>query len=461
MSSKPSPTEAPGQPAPRVARLLTEHGERIVSALRTQFLRAAHLALLLGACAAQAEDWPQFRGPKRDGVWNETGLLKTFPADGLKIRWRAPVGGGWSSPVVAQGRVFLADSQLLKPAAKERVHCFDEATGKPLWTFAYDVTYPEWAFVPGQGGGPTATPVVEAGKVFAVGINGHVHCLDARTGAVLWERNLQKSYEVRDHGCRPSPLIEGNLLIVFTGAKPGACVLALDKKSGKEIWKALDEPVSSSSPIVVVAGGKRQLIVWTDASVTSLNPATGETWWREPMVTSGNDSVPTPVVQKNRLLISGLMFELNAREPAATMLWPTNRAAAKRLLSNTSSPMLRGGHIYSAKSSGELVCLDAGTGALVWQTNTVTAIKSGASIHLTLTPEAVFLFTDQGNLIRAQFTPQSYREEGRALLVEPTTPFGGRNCAWTPPAFANRHVFARNEKELVCASLAEEGVHAK
>jgi outer membrane protein assembly factor BamB len=412
------------------------------------------IALLLGVCAARAGDWPQWRGPNRDGVWNETGLLKTFPKDGLKIRWRAPVGGGWSSPVVAQGRVFLADAQLLKPKAKERVLCFDEATGKPLWTFAYDVIYPEWAFVPGQGGGPTATPVVEAGKAFALGINGHVHCLDARTGTVLWEKNLQKSYAVRDHSCRTSPLIEGNLLIVFTGAKPGACVLALDKNSGREVWKALDEPASSSSPFVVTAGGRRQLIVWTDESVASLNPVTGEVFWREPMVTSGNDSIPTPVVQKGRLLISGLMFELSARQPVATVLWPTNRAPARRLLSNTSTPMLRGDYVYSAKSTGELVCLDAATGALVWQTNTVTAIKSGASIHLTSTPEAVFLFTDKGELIRAHLTPQGYHEEGRALLIGPTTPYGGRNCAWTPPAFANGHVFARNEKELVCASLA-------
>jgi outer membrane protein assembly factor BamB len=416
---------------------------------------------MLAACAAQAEDWPQFRGPRRDGTWNETGLLKTFLADGLKIRWRAPVRWGWSSPVVAQGRVIVLDAELIKPSAKERIHCFEEATGKPLWTFAYEATYSEWAFVPGQENGPCATPIVELGRVFTVGINGHVHCLDARTGTVLWERNLRKGYEVRDHSCRPSPLIEGNLLIVFTGAKPGACVLALDKKSGKEVWKAMDEPASSSSPFVVVAGGKRQLIVWTDASVTSLNPATGETWWREPMVTSGNDSIPTPVVQKNRLLISGLMFVLNDKQPTATVLWPTNRAPAKRLLSNTSTPMLHGDHVYSAKSSGELVCLDAGTGALVWQTNTVTTLKSGASIHLTPTPAAVLLFTEQGNLIRAQLTSQGYREESRAHLIEPTTPFGGRNCAWAPPAFANRHVFARNEKELVCASLAEKDPHAK
>ncbi|MSU33727.1 MAG: hypothetical protein EXS36_01170 [Pedosphaera sp.] len=221
---------------------------------------------------------------------------------------------------------------------------------------------------------------------------------------MLWEKNLAKEYEVRVLQCRPSPLIEGNLLIVFTGAKPGASVIALDKRTGKEIWKALDDPVSNSSPLIIVAGGKHQLIVWSDASVTSLNPATGETYWREPMVTSNNDSIPTPVVQNNRLLIAGLMLTLNADRPTASVLWPENRAASKRILSNTSTALLLGDFVYSARSSGELVCLEAETGQQVWQTNTVTDLKNGASIHLTPNGDAVFLFTDKGDLIRARLT---------------------------------------------------------
>ena len=418
-------------------------------------IKPAFAIALLVAATASADDWPQFRGPNRDGKWNETGLLKTFPDDGLKIRWRAPVSFGWSSPVVVKGLIFVTDAELRKPAAKERVHCFEETTGKPLWTFSYDVTYPEWAFVPGQSVGPTATPIVEDGRLYAVGANGHVHCLDTQTGSVLWEKNLGSEYEVPEMNCRASPLIEGNLLILFTGAKPGACLLALDKISGKEIWKALDEPVSNSSPIIVEAGGKRQLIAWTDASVISLAPTTGATWWREPMVTSNNDAIATPVVQGNRLLVSGLMLELNAREPAAIVLWPDTKVLARRILSNTSTAMMRGDFIYSARSSGELVCLDAKTGKQLWQTDTVTGLKNGASIHLTPTPDAVLLFTDKGELIRADLTQQGYRELARSPLITPTSPFGGRNCAWAPPAYANRAVFARSDKEVVCASLAD------
>src|SRR6266851_3349715 len=114
-----------------------------------------------------------------------------------------------------------------------------------------------------------------------------------------------------------------------------------------------------------------QLFVWTDVSLTFLNPATGETWWREPLVTNNNYAIPTPVVQKNRLLIAGLMLELNAQQPAALVLWPESRAISKRILSNTSTALLQGDYVYSAKSKGELVCLEAGSGKQVWGTTNV------------------------------------------------------------------------------------------
>jgi outer membrane protein assembly factor BamB len=270
---------------------------------------------------------------------------------------------------------------------------------------------------------------------------------------MLWGKDLGKEYQVRELICRASPLIEGDLLIVFTGGKPGACVVALDKNSGKEIWKALDESASNSSPIVIAAGGKRQLIVWTGESVTSLDPATGKPYWREAIVTSNNDAVSSPVFHRDLLLVGGLMLRLGADPPAATVLWPDSKAVSRRILSNTSTALFQGDHVYSARLSGELVCLQAITGKQVWETDKVTGLKSGASIHLTSNRDAVFLYTDQGELIRARLTPQGYHEIGRSPLVEPTTPFSGNKMAWSPPSFANRRVFARNDKELVCAFL--------
>src|SRR5713226_148970 len=417
-------------------------------------LLAAALTLsLLPSAVLRAEDWLQWRGPNRDGVCGETGLLESFPAEGLKVRWRVPVGWGFSSPVVAQGRVYLADSEVVKPKAKERVHCFDETTGKALWTHVYEVAYEDWAFNPTQEIGPVATPIVQNGKVYTVGRLGHLFCLDARKGEVLWRRNLEKDYQVAFAPGTPSPLIDGDLLILFIGGKPGACVIGLHKDTGKEVWKALDESLTFSSPIIISSGGKKQLIVWTQESVTSLDPATGKTYWRQRLLTSNDYVVSTPVFHKNLLLIGGLMLKLDADKPAASVLWPDTKAVSRRILSNTSTALIRGEHLFSAKSSGELVCLEASTGKQAWETDKVTDLKSGASIHVTQHGAGVILYTDRGELIRGQLTPKGYKEISRTRLLEPTFPFSGRKVAWPPPAYANRHVFARNDKELICASL--------
>ncbi len=419
----------------------------------TRLLAASGLSLLL-AVSVRAADWPQWRGPNRDGVWSETGILKTLPAEGLKARWRVTVGPGWSSPVVFQGRVYLTDMRLDKPKAWERIQCFMESTGRLLWSRETELVYPDWAFIPEHGGGPAATPIVEAGKVYWFGRSGQVDCLDARSGKSIWTSHLNSKYEIGVLSCRGSPLIEGNLLILSAGGKPGASVIALDKRTGGEVWKALNETASNSSPLIITAGGRRQLIVWTDESVASLNPTTGEVFWREAMITSNNDAIPTPVVQSNRLLIGGLMLELNDSQPTAKVIWPESRAAAKRILSNTSTALLQGDHVYSAKSSGEFVCLEAATGKQVWGTTNVTELKPGASIHLTPNGDSVFLFTDQGNLILARLTPQGYQEISRVHLLEPTSILFAGKFAWVPPVFANRCIFARNDEELVCASLA-------
>jgi len=296
----------------------------------------------------QADDWPQWRGPNRDGVCGETGLLESFPADGLKVRWRVPVGWGFSSPVVAQSRVYLADSEVVKPKAKERVHCFDETTGKVLWTHVYDVAYEDWAFDPKQEVGPVATPAVQNGKVYTVGRRGDLFCLDAKKGDVLWQMNMEKDYQAG------SPLIEGELLILFFGGKAG--VIALNKDTGKEVWKALAETWTYSSPIVITSGGKRQLIVWTQESVTALDPASGKTYWRQPLLTSADYAVSTPVFYNDRLLIGGMMFQLDSDKPAAKVLWPDSKAPTRRIFSHTSTALFRGEHVFSAKSSGELIC---------------------------------------------------------------------------------------------------------
>ena len=412
--------------------------------------------LCLWRAGTLGDDWPQLRGPNRDGTCEESQILESPPPEGLQVRWRIPVARGFSSPIVSRGRVFVSDAEILDPGVRESVHCLEEATGKELWSYSADVEYPAWIYMPEQRRGPGSTPIVQDNRLYAMGGFGHLTCHDAGGGAVLWEKNLQEGYGVGDTPMDASPLIENDLLIVFIGGKPGAAVVAFDKNSGREVWRAIDEPVTHSSPIVIQCGGARQLIVWTQHSIVSLNPHNGQICWREPMQTSADYAVSTPVFHGNLLLISGLMFELDTTRPAATTVWPQSRAVARRTLSNTSTPLIHEGYVYSAKSAGELACLESTSGKLVWETDRVTDLRSAASIHITRNGNRAFLFNDRGELIWARLVPEGYTEIGRTRLIEPTSEFMGRNVVWVAPAFANRQVLVRNDKELICASMAKD-----
>lgn len=407
---------------------------RIAPTTRLRTSLAAVGLFLPMAAVARADDWPQWGGPTHDGVWAETGIVESFPSEGLPIRWRAAIAMGFSSPVVAGGRVYVTDAELLDPRVRETVHCFDARTGQRLWRYSSDTDHPDWIFMAGQQRGPGATPVVRDGRLYVLGMFGQLTCLDAGEGGVLWTHNLLRTYQLRDFPTDGSPWLEGDLLIVAIGGKPGAGVVAFEKQSGREAWRALDELSTHSSPFVVSAGAARQLIVWTQQSIVSLCPDDGRTYWREPMPTSADYAVATPVFHRDRLLISGLMFQLDPDRPAASVLWPSSRAVARRILSNTSTPLFRGDHVYSARLSGSLACLDARTGETVWETRGVTDERTGSSIHLTVQGDSVLLLTNRGELIRAHVAPEGYREISRAPLIEPTWPFGGRNVAWASPA---------------------------
>jgi outer membrane protein assembly factor BamB len=421
-----------------------------------RLLGAPGLALLL-LSVARADDWTQFRGTHRDAAWSEKGLLESFPPEGLKVCWRVPAEGGFSSPVVSHGRVYLIDAELQAPKARERIRCFEEKTGAVLWTYSYEVHYDESWFRPGMKDGPRATPIVQDGKLFSIGSDTDLACLDALQGTVLWKKTLHQEYDLGDHRCiTPSPLIEGNLLIQVCGAKPKACVIAFDKDSGKEVWRALEDRWTYSSPIVIEAGGKRQLIVWTAQAVTSLDPLTGRTYWREEhdLLSGGYSIVATPVQRQDLLLVSGMMFRLDPDKPTATLLWPEPRAVSRKVLSSTSMPLIQGDCVYSEKGNGALVCMEARTGKQLWKSAGLTAAKGGAALHLTPNGDSVWILTDQGNLIRARLSPEGCQELSRTHLLDPTYVFGDRKVLWSPPAFANRHIFARSEQELICASLA-------
>ena len=404
-----------------------------------------------------ASDWPQWRGPNRDGVWTESGILSSFPSTGLPPKWKVPVGFGYATPIVANGMLYLSDLVVEKPIAHERVLCFDARTGKQVWKAEHDASPPDWFFSPDQMRGPGSTPIIHDGRVYAIGMFYSLTCLDARTGMVVWKRDLLTDYQLPPSSLDASPLIDGNRLIVPMGGKPEAGVVAFDLLTGREVWKALAETATWSSPVITSAGGTRQLIVWMRQSITSLNPTNGAVYWREPTVSGGSPgfaAVSTPVIQGDRLLVSGLMFQLDKTRPAAKVLWPDTPSGTRRILSDTSTPLLKNDSIYSPRSGGLFVCLDAATGHERWQTNTVTELRQGACVHLTPNGSSLFLFTDQGDLVRARLSPAGYAELGRTHLIDPTSPLFEKKFVWAAPAFANRNIFVRNDRELRCYSLA-------
>ncbi|HIK92323.1 MAG TPA: hypothetical protein EYG03_10130 [Planctomycetes bacterium] len=403
----------------------------------------------------RADDWPQWRGPNRDGVWRETGIVNAIPPGALKVRWRAKVGRGYSGPVVSDGSVFVTD-QVFNPEV-ERVLCFEEVTGKPVWTHSYPVDYENMEY----GNGPRASPTVHDGRVYTLGTQGDFCCLDAATGDLFWKKDLQQDYDaaVPQYGAGVAPLVEGDLVIVCIGGQPDASVIAFDLVSGEERWRSLSDEPAYSAPIVIDRGGCRQAIVWTADNIVSLNPTNGEVYWKEEWKTTFDAAqvVATPVLHKDRLLFvmawnrGSRMLQLDATTPAASVLWTTRT----RPTTTMSTPiMVDDDYFCSIDNVGGLCCLDANTGDEVWRTTEVAGSSALGHAHLTPNGRQVFLFNQRGQLISARLTPAGYEETGRALLVEPTAAYRAQGpVAWAHPAYANRHVIARNDRMLVSVSL--------
>jgi len=232
------------------------------------------IGVAAGGRQLMGDDWPQWRGPTRDGVWKETGIVEKFSTSRLPVRWRVSISGGYSGPTVAQGRVYVTDLQT-DPDSVERVHCFDWKTGGSLWNFQYDCVYKRIGYM----AGPRAAVSIDDGRAYSLGTMGHLHCLDAATGQLLWKKLPDVDYKVRVPmwGITSAPLVDGDLVIVQLGAE-GACLLAFDKKTGAERWRALDDKPSYSAPIIIQQAGRRVLVCWTGDNVAGLNPASGEVY---------------------------------------------------------------------------------------------------------------------------------------------------------------------------------------
>ena len=449
----------------------------------TRRVLAAVFALALPAPLAAA-DWPQWMGPNRDDVWAETGIVRTFPDGGPKILWRAPVGGGYSGPAVAGGKVFVTD-KILKPGAAdpkdpfegnkaktpaaERVLCLDAATGKELWKHEYDVTYSVQ-----YPAGPRCTPTVHEGKVYTLGAMGDLFCLDAATGKPVWSKNLPAAYQVDVPvwGYAGHPLIHKNLLICLVGGD-GTTLVAFDKDTGEEKWAALSAPEPGyNSPVLIDAGGTTQLVVWTPKALYGLNPDTGARYWDAPLEPKYGMSIMTPRKAGDYLFAAGIgnvgvTLKLDPAKPAVTEVWrgEGKPKADDGIYPVNMTPFIDGGVIYGVDQPGMFRAVELTTGRRLWETfapvlgeeqddefrgggsGTAFVVKNG---------DRYFIFNERGDLLIAKLTPEGYEEVGKAHLLEPTGSAFRRDVVWTHPAFAGKCVYARNDKEVVAASLAAE-----
>ncbi|HXG10140.1 MAG TPA: PQQ-binding-like beta-propeller repeat protein [Gemmataceae bacterium] len=436
---------------------------------------------VLGLAVARADDWPQWLGPQRDGVWRETGLVEKFPPGGPRVRWETPVGIGYAGPAVANGRVYITD-RLLAPGVKnpesgfdrpalpgkERVLCLDEKTGRVLWTYEYDCTY-EIAYP----GGPRTTPLVSGGKVYTLGAMGDLYCLEAAKGTVIWSKNFMKDYDApaQQWGFSAHPLLDGDKLICLVGG-PGSTAVAFHKDTGKELWRSMNAREQGYSPPVIYdVAGRRQLIIWHPEAVNGLDPETGKVYWSVPFKVRAGLSVPMPRLAGDRLLVSSfyngsMMLKLgqdDKGQPTATVLWRGKSQSEQPRLTDTlhsiiPTPVIKDGYIYGICSYGELRCLRADTGERLWETHQPTTGESVRWGNAFLVPNGnrFILFNEKGDLILARLTPKGYEEISRANILEPTNTMPRRPVVWSHPAFANKCVYARNDKKIICVSLAQE-----
>ncbi len=429
---------------------------------------AVGLAIATLSTTAMADDWNQWLGANRDGTWDESGIIEAIPKEGLKVVWRKPVANGFSGPAVAGERVFVTDyvvkdgdatfdagkrSQL---SGTERFHCLDRKTGDLIWQKSYDRQYSI-----SYANGPRATPTIDGDRVYLLGAEGNLYCLDVSDGKEVWSRDLKKDYRLKEApmwGFAAHPLVSGELLYCMVGGE-GSIAVAFNKNTGEEVWRSLSsKDAGYCPPTMITAGGTEQLLIFHPTALCSVNPKTGKEYWSTELRPAYDMSIIAPVKHGDYLLataLSGstLLLKLDSDKPAVAEVWRGNGVQPDH-----NPPMVFEGHIYGVDVKGHLRCIELVSGERVWE-NRVTCPGGRPAASTTgfivRNGDRWFIVTEWGELIMAKMSPEGFEEMGRAQLVEPTATNWGRKIVWSHPAFSQKCIFVRNDKEIVCYSLAD------
>lgn len=432
-------------------------------------LYATAIVVAAAAATVNADDWSQWLGNNRDSRWTETGIVDTLPKD-PKVLWRVPIKGGYAGPAVVGNRVFVTDYNLTQginqpnPGKRtelegfERILCLDAETGKEIWKHEYPCKYSiSYAY------GPRCTPTVNDGHVYALGAEGNLVCLNADNGEVAWKKDLTTEYKLDAApmwGYAGHLLVHGDNVYTLAGGN-GSVVVALDKKTGKEVWRALSsKSIGYCPPMMIKAGGVDQLIVWDSERLNSLDPGTGNVYWSFPLKPAYEMSIIAPIKAGDYLYATALqgksiLVKLDSENPGAIVVWND-----RGIHSDNNPPIIVDGYIYGVDGNGQLRCVKLETGERVWESLATTAKGRplpGTTGFIVKNGDKYFLVNEVGELILAKMSPEGFTEIGRTKMVEPTSTTFGRKVVWSHPAFANKCVYMRNDNEIVCISLAKSG----
>jgi outer membrane protein assembly factor BamB len=406
-------------------------------------------AMLGGACLllclsfeAQAQagtDWPQWRGPNRDGISQETGLLKQWPTDGPPLVWKAAgAGRGYSSLAVAAGRLYTIGLR----GEREYVIAFDTATGKEVWATAHGSAYRD-----SRGDGPRGTPTVEGERLYALGGNGDLSCMETRTGRVVWTMNILKKFggENISWGISESPLIIGDRLFINAGG-PGASIVALNKKDGSLLWKTQSDKAGYSSAIPLQVGGKTQVVFFTQERALGLDPNDGKVLWQYARPANDVANVATPVVRGNRVWISsdygtgGGLVEIKADAKGVTA---SEVYFTKEMRNHHSSSILVGDYLYGF-SSGILTAMRFDTGEVAWRDRSV---GKGSLVYA---DGNLYCLSETGVVGLVEATPTAYREKGRFRIPQDSLP------TWTHPVISGGRLYLRDQDTIYAFDVRQK-----
>ena len=394
----------------------------------------------VGPGAAGASDWPQFLGPKRNGVYGGPAISDSWPASGPPVLWRKPLGEGFSGAVVQAGRLVL----FHRLENSEQVECLEAQTGRPLWQYDYPTDYRDDF---GFDGGPRATPSIWEGKVYTFGAQGVLHCLELENGRKVWSLNTHEKFGVRKgfFGAACSPLVEDGRVFLNLGGRDQAGLVAFDARTGRVLWTSTDDEASYSSPATATLGGRRQVLFFTRTGLVSADPASGEVLfrfrWRARSRASVNAATPlaaAPLIFLSASYGTGAV-QLRVKGSELETVWTSDES----LSNHYSTSVIRGGHLFGFHGRQEygqsLRCVALQTGRVLWSRD-----GFGAGT-LSLAGDRLLVLKENGELLLVAASPQAFRLIAKASILGPTVR--------AYPALADGRLFARNQKELVAVDL--------